>query len=471
MKKDKFAGYINYQNEEHDFIFENYELQIYPTTSEKLIMYKTTLVFDKLSKPKKHGWINDVNLDGTTFEGKKVTFCVQDLPRVKDGVASYKVKWLYIYEKQDKNGNSIIKGLKFESKEINQFYNVSKFISDDFNLNEKGGFKDYTLKLKNMKQEKLGHFKYKNYGVTIFGEMAFSKKYTYMQNLDIWSIISLDFSKNVTDLNKAIDVIVLQNHVVDFLTYRLNNSFEKIESYYYDSNNRRVVSGQFYYPFEANCESDEKLISHMISCNNIPNIGMIYTLILNEKLYIPYLCNSIKERNKYYPQRMLGIFIAFERVFSWMCPEKELRGAKYIAMVDNLKELLINNKQKLVINSNTKYLRELLRELEKSKRSINYKDKFDYALKKYSLSKKYISNMYMKDENTDDISYRLNIIRNALAHGKRNVEFDSINTIDLKLIEILIYIMILDYLKIEENEIISKVNWLFNISTFVNSCK
>lgn len=202
MKKERFTGYIDYRNEEHSFIFDNYELQIYPTSYEKLIEYKTTLIFDGLSKPKKHGWINDIKFDGITVEGKKVTFCIQDLPWIKDGVFTYKVKWIYIYEKCDVKENYIIRGLKFESKEIDQFYNVSKFISDDFNLNEKGGFKDYALKLKSMNKEKIGHFKYKNYGINVYGEMSFSKKYTYIQNLDIWSILSLEFSRNLSDLDK-----------------------------------------------------------------------------------------------------------------------------------------------------------------------------------------------------------------------------------------------------------------------------
>lgn len=468
MKKERFTGYIDYRNEEHSFIFDNYELQIYPTSYEKLIEYKETLIFDELSKTNRHGWINDIKLDGLTVEGKKVTFCIQDFPWIKDGVFTYKVKWLYIYEKYDEKENHIIGGLKFESKEIDQFYNVSKFISDDFNLSGYGGFKDYTLKLKSMKKENIGHFKYKNYGVKIYGEMSFSKKYTYIQNLDIWSILSLEFSRNLSDLDKAIDIIILQKHVIDFLTYRLNNSFESIKSYYYDSNNRRNVSGYFYFPFDVNCEDDEKQISHMISSNNISNIGEIYVLILDDKLYIPYLCNSIEERKKYYPQRMLGIFIAFERLFSWMCLEKESRGEKYITMVNNIKELLNNKKKSLIVNSKAKYLTEVLNNLEASKGNINYKTKFDYAFKKYTLTQKYINNMYTVQENTSDISYRLNIIRNALAHGNRKIEFDSINTKDLKLIEILIYIMILDYLKLDEKESISKINWLFNISTFAS---
>lgn len=66
MKIDKFTGYIKYREEENIFIFDNYELQIIPKTYEKKLENERTFIFENLSKPKRQGWINDIQLIGVT---------------------------------------------------------------------------------------------------------------------------------------------------------------------------------------------------------------------------------------------------------------------------------------------------------------------------------------------------------------------------------------------------------------------
>ena len=55
MKTEKITGYINYRKEEHIFILENYVLNLIPSTSERLVEYRVTLVFDPITKRKSNG--------------------------------------------------------------------------------------------------------------------------------------------------------------------------------------------------------------------------------------------------------------------------------------------------------------------------------------------------------------------------------------------------------------------------------
>lgn len=71
MKIDKFTGYIKYREEENIFIFDNYELQIIPKTYEKKLENEGTFIFENLSKPKRQGWINDIQLIGVTEKMKR----------------------------------------------------------------------------------------------------------------------------------------------------------------------------------------------------------------------------------------------------------------------------------------------------------------------------------------------------------------------------------------------------------------
>ena len=115
---------------------------------------------------------------------------------------------------------------------------------------------------------------------------------------------------------------------------------------------------------------------------------------------------------------------------------------------------------------NKKYFNEVMKNLEKSKNDINYKSKAEYILNNYELCSKYIDLIYDKNEekSIETIATRLNIVRNALAHGNKKLEFQSINLKDMRLIEISIYIMILKYLTTDDEKIVDNISLLFNIT-------
>ena len=55
-----------------------------------------------------------------------------------------------------------------------------------------------------------------------------------------------------------------------------------------------------------------------------------------------------------------------------------------------------------------------------------------------------------------------------MAHGNMDIEFNEVNTKDLKFMEILFYILILSELDLSDDEIINKIAWLFNIRPFIH---
>lgn len=469
MKIDKVTGYIKYREEENIFIFDNYELQIIPKTYEKKLENEGTFIFEDLSKPKRQGWINDIQLIGVTEKNEKVIFCIKDCASIKNGIFKYSVKWLYIYKVPAEDQNFLIDGLIFTSQEIEQLFNISRCIIDNYNYNKETKNGNYTLNL-DVTKEKIGKFKYKSHDITIYEEINFKKKYFPQQNLDIWPTLLLEFSDGVNDLYKLIEIVILQKHVIDFLTYRSNNTFEKITSYCYNEDHNRIISGYFYFPFDVKIEINKKNINKLIKLTTDLNVEKLYSLIAQDKLYIPYLSSSISERKKYTPQKMLGIFIAFEKIFGWMHSEKNTRGKKYIQMIDETIKLLNQNSQDLISKSNKKYFNEVMKNLEKSKNDINYKSKAEYILNNYKLCSKYIDLIYDKNEekSIETIATRLNIVRNALAHGSKKLEFQSINLKDMRLIEISIYIMILKYLTMDDEKIVNNISLLFNITPRYN---
>lgn len=466
MITEKIAGYVNYRKEEHIFILENYVLNLLPSTTKKHAEYRATLVFDPITKRKSNGFLSDLTLDGIIMDERKINICIQDNPSYKNGVFSYKVKWFYIY---NQNVDSVkIKGINFVSPEINYIYSTKRYIKDDFNLKE-GSFNNYSLEIQRLDREQLGKFKYKNKQIKIYGSMSWKRKYNDFSFFEIWSKLVLELNIEINDLNCLYNIIILQKRVIDFLTYRNNNSFDTIETYSVNENNKQYIIGKFYIDFGKNIENDPEKIKQLIEANNIKKFGNIYELINSNQIYLNHICDSFDKRTLYGPQRMLGILIAFERFFNSKYDDKEIRDDKYLIMLEKIIKHLKNEKNNILdgLEASGRYNKFVKRI---SKVEVDYASRLRYVIITYPLCLSYINNIYnlkANDKIINTITERIGKLRNDMAHGNTNINFTSENTKDLKFMEVLFYIMILSELEVEDKEIVNKINWLFNICTFI----
>lgn len=466
MKTEKIIGYINYRKDEHIFILENYVLNLIPSTSEKLVEYSVTLVFDPITKRKSNGFLEDLILEGIKMDGKRIKICIQDIPSYKNGIFSYNVKWFYIY---NQNVDDVkIKGINFVSPEINYIYSTKRYVKDDFDLRD-GSFNNYNLEIQRLDRQLLGEFKYNNKRIKIYGSMSWKRKYNDFSIFEMWSRLVLEFNEEIDDLNCLYNIVILQKCVIDFLTYRNNNSFDTIETYSVSQNNEQYITGKFYVDFEKDIESDPKKIKHLIVADNIKKFGNIYELINSNIIYLSHICDSFDKRKIYEPQRMLSILIAFERFFNFKFDDKEIRDDKYLIMLEKVIEHLKNEKDIILdgLKASGKYNKFVKRI---SKVEVNYASRLRYVINKYPICISYINNIYnlkSNDKLINTITERIAKLRNDMAHGNTNINFTSENTKDLKFMEVLFYIIILSELEVEDKEIINKINWLFDIKLFM----
>ncbi len=462
MNNERITGYINYRKKEHLFVLENYLLSLIPSSFENLIEYRATLFFDPVTKRKSNGFLCDLILEGIIMDGKRINICIQDNPSYKDGVFSYKVKWFYIF---NQNIDDIkIKGINFVSPEINYIYSTKRYIKDDFDLKE-GAFKNYSLKIQKLDRELLGKFKYNDRVIKIYGSMSWKRKYNDLSIFEMWSKLVLEFNKEVNNLNCLCDIVTLQKCVIDFLTYRNNNSFDSIETYSVADNNKQYITGKFYIYFEKDIETNPEKIKQLIVADNISNFGEIYELINSNIIYLSHICDSSDKRKIYGPQRMLSILIAFERFFNSKYDDKDIRDDKYLTMLEKVVDHLNSKKDNILggLEVGGRY-NKLIKRI--SKVEVDYASRLRYVINKYPITNLYIELIYgqKKDKNNMSIiTERIGKLRNDMAHGNIGVCFTSDNAKDLKFMELLFYIMVLSELKIDDNEIVSKINYLFDI--------
>ena len=318
MDIEKLLGYVYYDNDYYIFTFDNYKLQLIPRKKEDLIDFKikNSRLFVEPKCDKK--FISDVVLEGECFDGRHVAFCVQDYNALER-----KVRWVYIGAEEPSKLN--MNGIGFISQEINCFYDIRKYIADDLNLANTGDY-TYTLNIKSQEPEKLGNFIFDGVKIDVVGNMVWKKNYDVSNNLEIWSKIYLEFSEGISDLNKVYNLVMLQRDVINFLTYRLNNSFDAIEIYKLNVESKKETIGRFYISDSCLKETNYKDVKHIITIDKIKDIGKLYKIINENKIYEHYYCDSYFRRSIYTPSRMLGIIIAFERLIGWKYKEEDVRS-------------------------------------------------------------------------------------------------------------------------------------------------
>jgi hypothetical protein len=468
MNVDKLTGYIIYRSEKHVFIIEDYEIQLIPCNPEKLITYQVNTILDPITKKNEKGFINDIILDGECLDGKNITICVQDSPWISNGIFKYKVNWLYVYNREKCIED--IRGLNFLSQEINYFYDTKQYINDDFEL-ENGCFKNYTVNINSKERTYLGVFKYNKNKIKVFGDMAWKKNYDVSNNLEIWSKISLEFEDNMKDISELYRIVLLQKLVIDVLTYRTNNGFDSIEVYTYNSQKKKQIIGNYYISDEYTKETNYKNVQHLIRYENISNIGKLYELLDEGKIYTSHICGSYKLSKVYNPPRMLGILIAFERIINWKYDKEKFRNDDYNVLLSRIKEMAYNNKIELCngLSKNKIKFNNTIESLLKPQ--IPFSTYILNVINDYPVSLSAIKTIYgtnITKRMITDISERINKLRNDMAHGNMDIEFNEVNTKDLKFMEILFYILILSELDLTDDEIINKISWLFNIRSFTH---
>lgn len=465
MKIEDLSGYTYYKDKEYMFTLSNYELRLLPKESSQLITYKINSVLK--SHPNKNTFISDAILEGLCINGERIFICIQDHPMLIDGIITHMVKWIYIHNSDITNIK--ISGINFLSQEINYIYNANRYISCDYEL-EDNHFKNYTMTINSKKRELLGTFEYGKNKIEVFGDMAWKKNFDVSNNLEIWSKISLEFKEDVDDLNLIYKLILLQTMVVDFLTYRTNNSFDSIEVYSYEDENKRNTIGKFYISDDFGKENNLKDVQRLVNVDNIPNIGLLYELINKNKIYTSHICGSLKLRSIYNSPRILGVLIAFERIKNWKYKNDNLRNEDYLKLVDRMNKFVLDNKDKLCDGLSGRKIK--FKNTVKSiiKPQIPFSAYIKKAIDDYPIALSLIRTIYQNDkpkELINNIANRLNDLRNNMAHGNMDIVLTENTTKDIKFMELFVYAIILSELNIKEKEVACKIAYLFNIKSFI----
>ena len=178
--------------------------------------------------------------------------------------------------------------------------------------------------------------------------------------------------------------------------------------------------------------------------------------------------SSIDETNSYCITRIIQNFVAFEREYRNLYKEEITRSKEYIEakkdVLDCIEALKDNNSGK-----KRGYIRKFARKIEKAENDFG--DRMDKALRDCEQILLPFLKYHYKEYNSDmieDISNRMNELRNDSAHGNIDLEIKPIHMSDFSVLEELLYTMCLRNMNIDIMNIRRAIKSLKNYNIIID---
>lgn len=456
-KSEMILGYAEYDGSEYPFVYEKGKLILLPPTESEWGVQRKDLI-ENMAKPFKtdttHRFIENLYIVGITSKNKNIIFISTGTVGNNNGFREFEIKVIYEYQSNSPNGD-LISGLTIKAEEIDYFFNPARvfeskiFISDDNKLD--------TISIKSGKNfndiKDCGTYTNENMSISI--EISAYSTYSSQSEkpLSAQSQICFEFDQPVS-LDKTIEVI---NHQVSFLKYvcyRENINLKSIDVIRRNEKDLRVKEGNIIivdsYINETNKKKSDQILNFELLEGNVTSL---FQSIADGEVYLSHICENINSRKSYDIARIILLFTAFEAEYENFFSSDTLRSPKYFEAQKEALDLLNNFKDKS--NSRSKsYIRSFINSITFNDVPLNLCIK-NVIEKNKDLIEIFLNYNYRScdKELINSIAERLSTMRNHIAHGNLTFKIEAIHIFDLKILEILIYIMRLSSLEISDESI------------------
>jgi hypothetical protein len=349
------------------------------------------------------------------------------------------------------------------AEEINYFFDPSNVY--DYQIlqnNEDNSIQEITIQTGKKTNQVVKCGSYTTNDVKVEIELSAHSKYKHKAASPFLaeSRMCLEFDKPV-DINIALAVVREGITFLNYVCYRQNINLSKVSVFSRNEKGQRRINGNVYLLSEQEPETNIHKSKKLITFNLIKDkIAAIFQEISSGKLYLSHLCKNITATYSYNTARIILLFAAFEREYNNFLSNIPNRSPQYlqvkqqaISVLDNIE--CVNSKSK-------KYVRRFKNLIEKDDTRLS--DRIKYVLERHNdIIDIFIKYYYHSlDENlVDELSQRLNTMRNDIAHGNFGFQIEPIHISDLILLEILIYAIRLKALNIDSVAIKKAIQNLF----------
>lgn len=435
--EEPLMGYANYNDKIYPFLYKDRTLQLLPGNLESWNQEKTNLLksFKNFTKGiDTNNWIGHSYINARTIFYNVIFYVTNDMTS-NNGFMSFDVDFIYQFDK-DSDGNSI-SGFRLTGREINDFY--PPYNGYDFN----NSYEENKPMLPPLpvRKETLGSYHFQGVEIQIY-IFALSIIKLTDPPLSAKSILSLEFSGN-----QNIEFILeIYKHCLSFFYFicaRTNIDFDDLQIMKKTDEENYENFGIIKFVKAKSVEELDRYRNRRIlkyeylkqkSC-------LIFTNIANNTMYFNHYRSSLNATLCYTMDRIILDFVAFEREYRNIYSNKFKRSDIYETTKAEVLETLSSLKNKYT-GKKKNYIKKFIMSISKSENS--YSDKMrtaltdcenillpflEYDYENYSLN------------TIEEISDRINDLRNDTAHGNMDLIIKPIHISDFHTLENLLYAM------------------------------
>lgn len=465
----RILGFINTHTIRYPFAFIGKVLYFLPPSEHEWNERKR-----KLTEQIEAIGINDINDEwqkndfyiGETSLEKGIIFKTWGVTHSDNGFEHVEIESFYEYSSSVKSDGSI-DGLSIESDELEYFYNITNRPSEGLSSyhnqatpNERSAATASDSKID------LGSF---NLGETVIRyEMQIYSRFSVEPviggNRTKKTTIKLYFDKPIS-FQESLKIIQSFKQFLKFICYRSNIEIDSIITLSRNHENWHTPSGKIFLTQQSKKEVDNKKKVRIISYDLLKtNTIKLIEATANNEIYLNHICKNITKQSTYTMGRAIMIFAAFEKEYARFFSETATRSPQFLEIKQKAIEAL-SNLQNEVNSKGKRYLNNYIKGINKSENSLETRIKT--ALLKYlHLIKIILYSLYGLDNEKliSDIAERMRVLRNDFAHGNLDIELRPAHLSDLKILEMLLYVMRLDSIKLEDYEIKRSIKQLFGLT-------
>lgn len=440
--EEPIMGFAEYKSIYYPFIYENGILQLMPPSLEAWSIEKRNLLISMTDLRKaihSNEWIGYSNISAKAHNGNNVIFYISNDSSNNNGFLSFSVLYFYEY-RQDEINEKNIDGFSVTGREINYFYNPANVFETEI-LFEDEKISSTNVKIEREKEIVLGSYKYQGVEVTLI----ISAVPTLHSNSDIplsaQSIIKFIFSES-RDIEFTVNIFEQCRKFFFYICGRTNIQFDDIQVYNMKDSMRsndgviRMVSEH------DEEELDLKRTKKVIKYEYIKEKAcLLFSAIADDKIYFENLCSSIKATHSFGIDRIILNFVAFEREFRNLYSDDIVRSDEYNEIKNEILHYLETMKQ-ATTGKKKKYVKSFMTSFGKTENK--YADRMSKALsdcEEILLPFLHYNYEGYKNEMIEEISDRMNKLRNDSAHGNIDLQIEPINISDFATLENLLYAM------------------------------
>ena len=466
QKPKSLVGFIDYNGVNYPFWFDEgtFTLMLFPPTIDEWketasISFKQLI--ESLKPDKSHKWIKPIELRGVTSERNRVIFHVEGGRSSYNGFYSHKVVWYFYYT--EKLNPKKIQGFRISGTEVNYFFPPQKVLKPSVQFGDDGKtIQEMSIISGPVISKPCGRYRVAPHTDAQVEVSAYStiRFFNYTSPIDAASSLKTTFFPP-TNLEVLLNAYLYTRCFLKYITYRNNVTISKIDVCS-GGNKEQDYNGILVFKARHSPEDHKKAADRIISYSLLgEKTAKLLTVIKNYKIDFQYLCDSIDDTHHYPMSRVIMILTEFEREFHNIYGMDSGRSDTYISVKSDIVSL-VEDYVAAQHGKRREYARQLKKYLEARDNS------FAFSLKRALLDCEPIMEPFVNRKyngsylhNVDELSSRMGIVRNGIAHSRLDFHFQAVHLSDLKVVEELIYAIRLKYSGINARDIQCAINNLF----------